>query len=193
MARPRKDHAGPDARQRLIDAYIEIASTSEERITVSSLTKRAHCNRDTFYYHFDNIDDLTLSVVEQLFSPAIPMAIIESIEQRGPLKLDDDIRRGSERAYRLLARRPSLKPLAVERSKVLWTSQLSGGAAHLSLEDEILLDFVISGAMDVLVSCSTRANMPSLEDGMDLIASFVGEETLHRFKRMKEEGHKAHL
>lgn len=186
MARPRKDHAGPGARQRLIDAYIEIASMPEERITVSALTERAHCNRDTFYYHFDNIDDLTLSVVEQLFSPAIPMAIIESIEQRGPLKLDDEVRRGSERAYRLLAKRPSLKPLAIQRSKSLWADQLKGGAESLSMEDQVLLDFVISGAMDALVSCSMREEMLSIEDGMALIASFVGEETLHRFSRMKK-------
>lgn len=70
MARPRKDQNEPCAADRIKKAYWELLEENDaKRITVNMITQRAHCNRGTFYYHYESLDELLYSVIEEeLFS-----------------------------------------------------------------------------------------------------------------------------
>ena len=66
MARPKKNRNTPEARQRMIDSAWELLEQYRyDQITVSMIVKRAGCNRGTFYYHFNGIDDLMVVAVEE--------------------------------------------------------------------------------------------------------------------------------
>ena len=68
MGRPRKDSQIVDAKQRLIDSLWRLL---EERrlheVTVGMVSIDAKCNRGTFYYHYEDMDQLVKRAVELEF------------------------------------------------------------------------------------------------------------------------------
>lgn len=59
MARPKKTQEGPSAVERMEEAFWELLDEKPySKITVGEIVKRAQVNRNAFYYHFDNLDDL---------------------------------------------------------------------------------------------------------------------------------------
>ena len=68
MARPRKNQ-GDSAEQRIKDAFWSLLEQNDLKdITVSMITASAKCNRGTFYYHFDSLEELIDTVInEELF------------------------------------------------------------------------------------------------------------------------------
>lgn len=76
MARPRKDEAGPSAKDRLEEAFwLLLEEVPYKDITVRALTERARVNHNTFYYHFENIDEMALS----LTSKNVPHEFVEMV------------------------------------------------------------------------------------------------------------------
>ena len=63
MARP-KEGIGPSAQQRIEEAYWALLeSMPHEKITIGQLCTKAHINHNTFYYHYQNIDDLANQIL----------------------------------------------------------------------------------------------------------------------------------
>lgn len=74
MGRPRKDQPGPSAYDRLELAFWELLEDEQfQAITVRSLTAKAKVNHNTFYYHFENIDDMAV----RFFEDNIPTRLID--------------------------------------------------------------------------------------------------------------------
>jgi AcrR family transcriptional regulator len=60
--------ASPQTKQKLKDALIALcAEKSLSAITVSGVTKKAGCNRCTFYNYYDGINDLLEEIEDELF------------------------------------------------------------------------------------------------------------------------------
>ena len=65
MGRPRKDSGEKGAEERMIDAFwCQISFMSFQEITATSIVRQAGCNRATFYYYFDSIEDLAEKAVD---------------------------------------------------------------------------------------------------------------------------------
>ena len=78
MARPRKDSEEKGAEARMIEAFWNQLSRMPYReVTAASVARQAGCNRATFYYYFDSIEDLT----EQAIDVAIPTGIVDLAEK----------------------------------------------------------------------------------------------------------------
>ena len=71
MARPRKDQ-GDCAEQRIKDAFWALLEQNDLKdITVSMITSKANCNRGTFYYHFNSLEELVDAIItDELSSTA---------------------------------------------------------------------------------------------------------------------------
>lgn len=66
MARPRKNTDGPTAKERIHQAFWDnLQEHKLHSITVSMIVKSAGCNRGTFYYHYEDINDLLNDIVNQ--------------------------------------------------------------------------------------------------------------------------------
>ena len=178
MARPRKDSKTPGAHQRLVDAYLALASETRGRLTVTALVEHAGCNRDTFYYHFESMDDLAAQVVVQLFAPEIPAAILGCLRSGNPLTLDEASRKRARDAYALLAMRPELKPLAVARIKALWTEQLQEEGGGCEPIAPLLLDILASGAVEVLAGATETEDEPPIGECIMRLAAFIRTDAL---------------
>lgn len=65
MARPRKDQQEAPARERIEQAFWSLLEETAYRgITVRALCQRAGVNHNTFYYHFNSIDDLAMGLID---------------------------------------------------------------------------------------------------------------------------------
>ena len=99
MGRPRKSSGVPGARIRMIEAFWQqLATRRYSQVTATSITEKVGCNRATFYYHFDSIDDLALRAVEASM-PFEIMALAEGVfnGKIAEPRLSDAARRSIER------------------------------------------------------------------------------------------------
>lgn len=59
MARPKANQPGPSAKERLEQAFWDsLHERPYDALTVSGISKRAKVNHNTFYYYYENIDDM---------------------------------------------------------------------------------------------------------------------------------------
>src|SRR5690606_40839879 len=66
MGRPRND-GGPTAPQRLEAAFFDLLSaTPYQDVTISALVREAGVNRNSFYYHYTDLDDLARSATDNV-------------------------------------------------------------------------------------------------------------------------------
>ena len=76
MARPRYEKSDETARERIVAAFWEeLCETPFEKISTRGLISRAGVNKNTFYYHFENIDALA----QEAIGNALPRELAESI------------------------------------------------------------------------------------------------------------------
>ena len=103
MGRPRKGAGVKAADERMVEAFWnQLASTPYSEITATSIAQQVSCNRATFYYYFDSIDDLANYAVET----SVPFEILHLVEgflsgKLTSLHLDDRTRQAVERLCRL--------------------------------------------------------------------------------------------
>ena len=157
MGRPRKQADVPDARKRIIEAFwtlLEQARINE--LTVGMISAQAHCNRGSFYYHFDDMNDLVLSAVEEelLKDSMLINDIFQLLSGTGTLTFDDLI--GEQRMRRL--------GLAIERGgttmvtgkikaliQELWQAALRPDGTPLSADSRCILEYASSGVIGLLL------------------------------------------
>lgn len=61
--------------ERIKNAFWELLEENDlKHITVNTVTQKAHCNRGTFYYHYESLDALLCTVIEEelLSSKGLP-------------------------------------------------------------------------------------------------------------------------
>lgn len=64
MPRPRLDCDTPSAIQRMIDTFWQLLTERNYRsITVTDIVRRANVNRNSFYYHFNKLDELAYCAI----------------------------------------------------------------------------------------------------------------------------------
>lgn len=79
MGRPRRG-IGLSADVRLENAFLEqLQVTPFQRITVSGIAKAAGLNRNSFYYHYADLEDLAQSAVSSLLVTDIPRLLAEGL------------------------------------------------------------------------------------------------------------------
>lgn len=75
MARPKKDGT-PTADTRIENAFFDVLTTTPfDKITVSAVVQAAKVNRNSFYYHFTDLDHLARSAMANLLIPEIPQLL----------------------------------------------------------------------------------------------------------------------
>lgn len=129
----------------------QLARMPYREITAASVARESRCNRATFYYHFDSIEDLAEKAVEA----AVPSGIADLAEaflvgEADRLKLDGEKRQAVERLCLLTGDGGS--PRLTERFKhtlmVAWAEKFG-----LELEQEemrAVASFMASGIVGIL-------------------------------------------
>lgn len=191
MPRPKANQEGPSARERIEQAFWDLLEEKPYRdLTVRELAERAQVNHNTFYYHFGNIDELALSVVESIVTKPPVASMLDDILRGGvdvaPLLEDGD----SELRYhhtRLLLGSGSSDLVKLMQRIVFgsWLENLGLEPAVLSPEDWSKIDFVWGG-LAALISgkqaASFREYLSLLEGGVGPAAAGLLQEIVDAHK-----------
>lgn len=153
MARPRKDQ--PLAPCRIKAAFWELIEENDLRnITIGMITERAHCNRGTFYYHFDSIDALLHAIIEEetVCAQGLPRDLLMVYQEGdsplfgGPLP---------DRAHKLclLMERAGQECVGAQVKRVvmsMWEAILCNGDNCLTPETRVIIEYSVSGIIGAM-------------------------------------------
>lgn len=167
MARPRRGVQGPDARQRLIEAFWELlARMPFDDITIGALARTANVSPNTLYYHFNGIPGIARASVSAELSEAMARKLLGGVTGEGLSPLLEDSR-DALRLSRvgLIASSGSAKltSMLVAMLKAAWCD-LSGRTPESLTETESMdLDFIYGGLVAVLADPTVRGDVRKLE------------------------------
>ncbi|MDD6651694.1 MAG: TetR/AcrR family transcriptional regulator [Eggerthellales bacterium] len=160
MARPKKNSGTVEAKQRISDAYWKLLETNRyDQITVGMVVEEAKCNRGTFYYHYENLEDLVDKMLEQciLSDNALSdtiLALLSNINLRQTLTMNKE--RFSHIA--LMIRQGGMEKVYVKFRELtlrMWTEFLCEPGEKLKPEAQMIIEFFANGAAGV---CSHLEN-----------------------------------
>ena len=163
MARPKREPGVPEARERILDAFWELLEDNEcDKITVSMVCEKACCYRRTFYYHYDNMDDLVEKAIKDvLFGNAgiqrITMSLAVGAEF--PEEGIDAATGRSARRVALIARHGELGKVKSEITRDVtnvWRSMLCVGGEKLEPDVEVIIDAMTGLGLSLFVEASMR-------------------------------------
>lgn len=160
MGRPRAD-GGPLAPERLETAFFDLLRTTDYRdISVSAVVRAAGLNRNSFYYHYTDLDDLARSAADAVLLTEVAHLIAGGLTPDSP-QVDRLVVQGiaSDRVARILILLGphSTAPLrGIVRSAVqdVWLAEF--GLEHTDLEEaeSATLGFVLGGFMATVARLS---------------------------------------
>ena len=156
MARPKRTADLVSASERIENAFWSLlAEYSYSKITISVLSKKAEVNHNTFYYYYENIDDMA----EKLFKKNIATDILTHIfSNLGNHNLSSSLLLKEplpalrwERAI-LFARSDSAYLTNIFKTAIMdaWLNAANIEKDLLSTEDYLELDFIFSGLASIL-------------------------------------------
>lgn len=150
MARPRKEDAGK-ARQSIVDAFWELLGEMPySDLSIRVISGRASVNHNTFYRHFDNIDDLAKKAFEEILPQSIP-ALIRIFLREGQADSFVYFDQPSFQEYiqraRLFVHSGSLylEKIIQDSLKSVWLNYLSVEEGDLTDEEVLELNFLLGG------------------------------------------------
>ncbi len=158
MGRPRKDQQGPSAYKRLELAFWDLLEEKQfQGITVRSLTEKAKVNHNTFYYHFNGIEDMAAKLVrenvpKELFAQ-LAFMFSEGCFDASVAKQVPDLETRYHR-IRLLMRNGSIGLSAIVKREVLhyWLGSMGIRESELTQSDWACIDFVWGGITALIAS-----------------------------------------
>lgn len=152
MPRPRKDSGEKAAEERMVEAFWnQLSQMPYREVTAASIARQAGCNRATFYYYFDSIDDLA----EKSVDAAVPTGIADLAERflsgsGATFHLDEGQRHAVERICLLTGENGSSR-LAERFKKALMRAWASKFVLDLEQEDvQAVASFMASGIVGIL-------------------------------------------
>ncbi len=156
MARPRKDQEGPSAKERLEAAYWELlAEGPSESISVKELIARARVNRNTFYYHYADIDEMAVELIAKnlpreffgTFLRMIACGDFNTRELREIGNLDEHFAR-----VQLILRHGSPRLIGLGKEEVLacLLEMIGTKREELTKEDLASVDFIWGGVSSLM-------------------------------------------
>lgn len=173
MGRPRKNQVEKPVRERIEDAFWELLrERSVGQISVSEIVRAVGCNRNTFYYHFDSVEDLTARAIDQAIPAEIP-ALAEAYfkGELSTMLLDERARQSIERLCLLMGKgaSPALVEQVKAALKAVWMARFP---VDCSQEDvACVLEFMASGVAGMLGYWGARSGEVSLDRCFQSVSS----------------------
>lgn len=155
MARPRKDQQEPSAVERIKTAFWELLEENDlKHITVNMVTQRANCNRGTFYYHFDSLDALLSTVIEEelLSNKGLPRSIFYMLSNDSKALTETLLPQRIQR-FGLVMRRAGQERVALKVRTIvanMWQTILCEEGEEVDPNARIIIEYSVSGLIGVI-------------------------------------------
>lgn len=157
MARPVYGTDQPTAKTRIKEAFWQLLSSSSYgQITVKRLCAAAQVNPNTFYYHFESMDDLALDALNDEKLYEIPTFISDKVLMQNPNALSEALEYIAidERwqRIRLFVSSDStiLRQHFYDTMEQFWLSLIGVQKEELAETDYLDFSFILHGAMAII-------------------------------------------
>ena len=92
MSRPRHDSELTPAKERMENAFWALLEDREYRkITVTDIVREAQVNRNSFYYHYGSLNELTdTAILQEVENTSIAQLVDETTDDHGIPSMDDN-------------------------------------------------------------------------------------------------------
>jgi len=171
VGRPRKDGA-PSATERMESVFFEqLRTTPFQRITVSTIVEAAEVNRNSFYYHYADLEDLAHSAVSNLLIPDLARLVAGGFGlDSGPVgKVLEDAALDNRFRRLLTVAGPNstaeLRGILKDAVMSLWLDTFEIGPGDLSSSDRATIHYALGGILELV----------STIDAQDDLLAVIGE------------------
>jgi len=189
MPRPKYQQDDKTAREKLIKAFWDsIEEMPYHKLTVLGISKKAGLNRNTFYYHYESIDDLAVKVVVETLMRDLPGILVSQLNlEEGDvvdsLLADKSLRERFDHVCLLAGKNssPELQEMLKTAIADNWKSFLSIDMETFSYEGRLALEFCLGGVFSLLgLKADPEANPPI----RDMFSTDFGKSILSTITRL---------
>jgi len=171
MPRPRYREDDKTAVDKIEEAFWEcLREGPYSKITIASIVRKAHLNRNTFYYHFCDVDEMARCFVnERLVDPILPQLLEQFMrgeEELGALLERADFKARANRICLIASRNssPELRDMLEGAIRAIWSGRFGVDFARVDAIDGVLLEFTLGGLLAIFASFAARGD--SVDPGM---------------------------
>lgn len=165
MARPRKSERDEMATVKIENAFWSLLETERySDITVLRVSQEAEINRNSFYYHYRDIDDLAqkafVNNVNNEISKTLVAALLSAFQEGKSAPVFDMSILPHSKRIMLCARSnsPYLNQLVNDLLKTVWFDSMSIKEELMSADEKMQARFISAGLVAVLGSQEVKNN-----------------------------------
>lgn len=176
MARPKKTERQTDAYERLQQAFwSELEEKPLEKITVTEVTRIAQVNHNTFYYYFDNLEDMIQKLVKEIMPSnfgelLIPTLLNPTAHSNGALIVPDIESRFQKLCILIRRASPSIESILRNAAIQNWLGAIQIEMKDLNEEEYTYLVFLFGG----LFALIKENKIVVYQDIIEIINSITG-------------------
>ena len=183
MSRPKYHQGDKTARDKLSDAFWEcIEEVAFSKLTVLEVCAQAGLNKNSFYYHYEDIDDMARSIVGETLEQDLPAIMMSQISQGSVGGLEaimaQDVAKKRFDHICLLAGKnssPELQAMLKAMMSDIWCLSLSIDLDSLNQESRIIFEFCLGGIFSLL---AFRSNTKSEISMSEMVSTDFGKGIL---------------
>lgn len=182
MARPRYERDEQTARQRIIEAFWRMVEDGPyDKVYVRELVRESGVNKNTFYYHFEGVDDLARQATRELLDPVFLTEMLSQMQGAAvQARLKDagfQMRLSRVRTVARAKGTPELQDVLKSALAETWSSVVGFDLEALDVPQRVALEFLLGGIMSVLAYANEDGSSPAPDQvvsaGIPQTASFV--------------------
>ena len=192
MARPKKGNRSDFATVKIENAFwrlLEEESFSD--ITILRISQESGANRNSFYYHYEDLNDLAFKAFKNNAGAEVSKALFSVLfqslqgEQAKPANAVDPLIISHAQKIMLCARSDSsfLNQMVHDLLKEIWLDEFSIREELLSTEEQLQIRFIFAGLVSVLGSPDVK-EAPKLM--ADLAQTAIGKTAISTLKTIAE-------
>lgn len=159
MARPRYKKNEKTAAEKIEDAFWKLLETTRYScITVAQIVKLAGLNRNSFYYHFENMDDLAHTAVTDAVSPAAVSVMVNAMngEEDFTITRTPQFKQSVDRFCLIAGKNSSysLRAMLTDALEQAWCKIIHVDPAKFTKEDKVIVSYLLGGTLSVFAYCA---------------------------------------
>ncbi len=159
MPRPKYKKNEKTAVDKIEDAFWKLLETTRYScITVAQVVKLAGLNRNSFYYHFENMDDLAHTAVTDTMNPAAISVMVDAMNGKEDLAVTrtPEFKQSVERFCLIAGKNSSygLRTMLTDALEQAWCKIVHVDPAKFTKKDKVIVSYLLGGTLSVFAYCA---------------------------------------
>lgn len=168
MARPKYGRGEQTARERIVETFWRMVEDGpDEKVGVRGLVRASGVNKNTFYYHFEDVDDLVRQATREVLDPAFLAEMLSQVRGaavRARLRdADFQVPLGRVRTIAHAKGTPELQDALREALVSTWADVLGFDRDMLDKSQRVALEFTLGGIVSVLAYVGEDGSEPAYD------------------------------